>query len=306
MTNPTLIIKSGWPTHMKQMAAFLDDNMEFDHITETLLREKLYSDPDADQALCLSAWMGDELAGFLFAVKRDVRGQIIGYIKLMAVDRNFRRRKIGTQLYQKAEALLVEQGVHQFRIYDAPLNYLMPGIDPRYTPAVCFAWKMGFQQYGEAVNMRVSLLGQDFGTEAEESELRSQGVEVRRAGEADLPDLHDLLKTEWQLWNHEVHMAMQDNPSSVHIAFINGKLRAFSVHNGNNKGTGWFGPMGTHPDLRGKGIGSILLKRCLLDMQQQGYDEAIIPWVAPIAFYSHHVNAYIDRIFWRMEKKIAS
>jgi GNAT superfamily N-acetyltransferase len=33
---------------------------------------------------------------------------------------------------------------------------------------------------------------------------------------------------------------------------------------------GWFGPMGTHPDLRGLGIGSILLKRCLKDMKRNG------------------------------------
>jgi len=62
---------------------------------------------------------------------------------------------------------------------------------------------------------------------------------------------------------------MTDNPPSVHIALNNGNLRAFSVHNGNNKEAGWFGPMGTHPDIRGIGVGKVLLKRRLLDMLNQ-------------------------------------
>ena len=78
-----------------------------------------------------------------------------------------------------------------------------------------------------------------------------------------------------------------------------------SDHNTNNFGTGWFGPMGTHPDLRGMGIGEILLKRCLQDMKEEGLEYSTIPWVAPIAFYSHYCYAMIERVFWRFEKSLA-
>jgi mycothiol synthase len=77
---------------------------------------------------------------------------------------------------------------------------------------------------------------------------------------------------------------------------------AFSAHEGNNKGTGWFGPMGTSAELREKGAGSILLKKCLKDMKEMGFVKAIIPWVGPIPFYMHHVNSKVERVFWRYEK----
>ncbi len=258
----------------------------------------------ADKDLCLSAYIDDKIVGMMFATRRDVRGQQLGYIKLMGVHESFRRKKIATRLYEISEQRLKEKGAKTIRIYDVPLNYFMPGIDPRYTPAVCFAFKMGFKQFGESINMVAYLDKLDLNTSAEEKNLENHDIEIRRATQADTPKIKELLCAEWQLWNNELDMAMADNPPSVHVAFINGSLRAFSAHNANNKGTGWFGPMGTHPDMRGKGVGTILLKRCLLDMRHQGHKQAIIPWVAPIAFYSHFVNAKIERVFWRMEKQL--
>lgn len=297
-----LLILTGWPKDYEGTAASLGQWWEFDTITPDLLFEKLEGDPLADPELCFSAFYEGELVGLLFAVRRDIREQALGYVKLMGVHPDWRRKGIGTALFQRAEKELAAKGAGVIRLYDVPLNYFMPGIDPRYTPALCFAWKMGFQQFGEAVNMVSDLKLLDLDTTAEEQDLEKQGITIRRASLEDKPALMELLSTEWQLWNNEVEMAFRDDPPSVHIAFTEEKLRAFSVHNGNNKGTGWFGPMGTHADLRGKGVGSILLKRCLEDMRRQGHKRAIIPWVAPIAFYSHYVNARIDRVFWRMEK----
>ena len=301
-----ITIRQGWPVNLEKIARFLDRNWEYDSMNSGLLEEKLYMDPLADPELCFTAFAGSEPVGFLFCVRRSIRGDEYGYVKLMAVDKSHRRKKLGSRMYEMAEQILVQKGAQIIRWYDVPLNYFMPGLDPRYTEAFCFAAKHGFQQFGEAVNMRVDLEGMDWSTRKEEEALKEKGVEVRRAEMADVPAIRELLSAEWQLWNNEVDMAMKDNPPSVHIAFIKNKLRAFSVHNGNNKGTGWFGPMGTHADMRGMGMGSILLKRCLEDMRLQGHPTAIIPWVAPIAFYAHFVKARVERVFWRMEKKLKS
>lgn len=304
MDTQEVSIRQGWPENLTKTAEFLDANWQFDTIDSELLREKLLDDPYADPDLCFSAMYRGDLVGFLYAVRRSIRGQEYGYVKLMAVDAACRRQKIGTLLYEKAEKGLAEKGAQCIRWYDVPLNYFMPGMDPRYTEAFCFARKHGFSQFGESVNMLVDLNAMSWCTQKEEKELLSKGVEVRRATREDMPAILELLSHEWALWNNEVTMAMKDDPPSVHIAFLHQKLRAFSVHNGNNKGTGWFGPMGTHPDMRGMGMGNILLKRCLEDMRLQGHKQAIIPWVAPIAFYSHYVNASIHRVFWRMEKHL--
>ncbi len=37
------------------------------------------------------------------------------------------------------------------RVYNSSPNYFLPGIDPRYTPAVCFFENLGFQKYRQAI-----------------------------------------------------------------------------------------------------------------------------------------------------------
>ena len=97
-------------------------------------------------------------------------------------------------------------------------------------------------------------------------------------------------------------MAFDNTPISLHLAFLDGELGAFSAYDLNNKTMAAFGPMGTKPVFRGKGVGAILLKRCLDDQKKQGHAQSVIPWVGPIPFYARTVNARIDRIFWRYQK----
>ena len=297
-------IRTGWPADLEKAAEFLNKNLDYDTMTPGLLREKLYDDPGANPDLCFSAYREGEVVGFLFAVVRQIKDDLYGYIKLVAVEGKCRRQGIGSALYDAAEKALTNVGVSLIRWLDVPLNYFMPGIDPRYTPAICLAWKKGFTQFGESINMVADLTVSEWDTSDEELQLAGKGLEIRRAVKNDKTGLLRFLEQDWLLWQHETLMALENEPPSAHIALRDGEILAFSLHDANNKGTGWFGPMGTHASLRGMGVGSLLLKRCLKDMRQQGYTTAIIPWVGPVAFYAHYVNARIDRVFWRMEKKI--
>ena len=65
-------------------------------------------------------------------------------------------------------------------------------------------------------------------------------------------------------------MAYRSDPVAIFIARKEGVIKAFAAYDGNNIGTGWFGPMGTDRVLRGKGVGSILLYLCLADMKKKG------------------------------------
>ena len=284
-----------------QLLPFLNANNDLDEFNETLLKEKLCDDPAWNPETCYIAEDEQGIVGFMQGVIRDVRGTRYGYIKLMAVDMTVRRQGIARQMYQLLEKEFVKQNVDAVRIYDVPLNYFMPGIDPHYTPALCFAERMGFKRFGDTSNLLVSL-NQDWSTAEKEAELLRDNIVVSRATHAEYEEVMELIDAEWPLWRNEVETAYQSDPVALHIARLNGKVRAFSAHNGNNVGTGWFGPMGTHPDLRGKGIGGVLLYRCLQDMKDWGLPNSIIPWVGPIDFYSHYANAVVDRVFWRYEK----
>lgn len=288
--------------HFQQVLNLLNQSHHFDRFTESLLHEKLYHDPDWNPELTWVALEDDKVVGFLQGVTRFIRGIKYGYIKLIGVIPEYHRKGIATQLFKKLEKQFIERQVSNFRIYDVPLNYFMPGVDPRYTPAVCFAQKMGFTHTSDAINMQVDLQQSDWGVSDKIEKLKADNIEISRAAETDKTELFEFISEEWALWQNELEIAYQSNPVSLFIARLNGRIRAFSAYNGNNVGAGWFGPMGTHPDLRGKGMGSILLYLCLADMKKEGHQSGTIPWVAPISFYSHYANAVIDRVFWRFEK----
>jgi len=279
-------------------------HMEYDELTETLLREKLFDDPSYDKELIFTAWLDNRLAGFIAGVTREIRSEKIGYVKLLVVHGDFRRQGTGRKLYQKLEEIYRQRAMHKVRVYDVPFNYFMPGIDPRYTPAVAFFETLGFQRFADTSNLIVNLTAQDFSTESEEAALAVDQIEISRAEYSDREEVMQFVDENFPLWRHEVSNAYNSLPVSLHIARHNGKIKAFSAHNGNNFGTGWFGPMGTHSDLRGKGIGGILLKRCLQDMKDWGLTQSVIPWVGPIRFYSYYANAVVNRVFWRYEKNL--
>ena len=273
-------------------------------LTYKVLNEKLYDDPYWNPEYAFVAETKGQIVGFMQGVRRDIRGTKYGFIKLMGVHPKYQRQGIASKMYKQLEAIFVADQVEIVRIYDVPLNYFMPGVDPRYTPAVCFAQKHGFKHIGDSVNMSVNL-DQNFEVTKEIEALKAQGIEISRATKKDKRALFGFVNVEWALWINELEMTFKSDPISMFIARKEGIIKAFSAYDGNNKGTGWFGPMGTHQDLRGLGMGNILLKLCLQDMKGQGLTKSIIPWVAPIGFYSHYVGAKISRVFWRYQKKLS-
>lgn len=275
-----------------------------DDITEAILIEKIDGDPSFNQEMTMVAETNGIIAGFMQGVIRDVRGEKIAYIKLMGVLPEFRRIGLARAMYEKLEEQAAKEGADCIRIYDVVMNYLMPGIDPRYTAALCFAERMGFSRFTDTSNLHARL-DRNWNTETAEKKLEKDGITVCRAGKDNHESLMNFIDTHFDLWRHEVSVAFQNDPVSIHVAVQNDQVKAFSAHSANNTGTGWFGPMGTHPDLRGKGVGSILLKRCLDDLKKAGHGYAIIPWVGPISFYSHFCDAVVERVFWRYEKKLS-
>ncbi|BAX80498.1 GNAT family N-acetyltransferase [Labilibaculum antarcticum] len=289
-----------------EVLALCQNTYKFDSLTKELLHEKIYEDPFFDPDIIWVAVEGTAIVGFLMGtIRMDIRGVNYGYVKLMAVEESHRRKGIAKSMYELLEKELRSQKVDVMRLGDVPMNYFMPGIDPRYTPALCFAMRMGFNRFMDTSNLVVNLLVREWIDEKKIMALKSDDIEVCRATIEDKDELMDFVAEEWKLWQFELKMAYKLNPVAIHVAKLNGKIKAFSAHSANNKGLPWFGPMGTHPDLRGKGMGKVLLYRCLEDLKNLGYKTAIIPWVGPIDFYSHHAGAVVERVFWRYEKKLA-
>lgn len=268
-----------------------------------VLQEKL-DDVEGDPKFCFIARSGSLICGFCMVVIRQLNGEPIAYIKLMGVNPAQQRLGVGSAMLSEAESFAKKHQAEKLRWYDVPKNYLMPGLDLKYAHTLAFVERNGFKKTGDAINLIVDL-EQNWNTESDELKLNANGVKLKRASQADFKTLLKWIKIEFPLWEFEVNSALNDNPSSVHLAYENeSEWIGFAAFNGNNKGAAWFGPMGTTRKSRGNGIGAILLKRCLADMKNQGLKEAIIPWVAHISFYVNYTKAIVLSFFWRYEKQI--
>jgi ribosomal protein S18 acetylase RimI-like enzyme len=274
-----------------------------DNFTKELIIDNVINDMDRNPEMCLVAAEENKIIGFAMGVIRERDEGNIGYIKLMCVHPEHQREKVGQKLYTAIENLMRKAGINKIRLFESWTNYYMPGVDPFYTEAVAFFERNGFNKIGDAANLLCDL-SQDFNTAPEEEKAKAMGITIRRAGVEDRDRLMKWAEENFKGWQGEMDVALKNTPVSLHIAELDGKIIAFSAHETNNPGMGWFGPVGTSEAARGKGVGGILLKRCLQDLKNAGYEKAIIPWVAHIPFYMHYVNSKVNRVFWRYQKKL--
>jgi GNAT superfamily N-acetyltransferase len=98
------------------------------------------------------------------------------------------------------------------------------------------------------------------------------------------------------VWPFELARALGGDPPGVHVAIGDGAYCAFAAHDGNNRGLGWFGPTGTWPAHRGRGLGEALLLACLVDVAAH-HAQCEVAWLGPRPFYDKVAGIAADRRF---------
>jgi mycothiol synthase len=265
------------------------------------IRENLASDRGAEPDLRLAVRRGrDPIA----AAAGTRRGEV-AYVKLLAVDPSARRQGVGSALLAELERRLVAAGATTLRVFaDAP-HYLRPGVDFRDTPFVSFLERRGFQQRRAVCNMTADLATAPLDTAADEARLSEQGFEVGRLRADEAEPFDRYLAERWgESWRVEGMASLRRDPISTHVARRDGRIVGFATHS--VSGPGQFGPMGTDQELRGRGVGAVLLRRCLADQRAAGLPECDIQWVGPKGFYADHVGARITTCYWQYEKALGA
>jgi GNAT superfamily N-acetyltransferase len=237
-------------------------------------------------------------AGVVFGSISDA-DPLLGHIDLLAVRPERRREGIGAALLAAAERRLADLGAQRVRIGGNPPCYVWPGIDVRYTPAVCLAQRAGYERTDTAWNMTADLTGAHPAAPSDEKRLESAGVKVMRAG----PDTPEWVRGIWGGgWAWEVEQSLGRDGAGCWVAVRDGEILGFAAYGANRPS--WFGPMGTAPAAEGLGVGRVLLRRCLADQLADGHGTAQIGWAGPVAFYSKTVGARLERIFWIYTKQL--
>ncbi len=289
-------------TDIEDLLSLWNRNMQFDPMSPELLEEKVWDDPDYAADMAYVVEHEKQVIAFIMGIIRQKEDGPMGYIKKLVVDKKFQRRGMGGRLLREMERLLYRRNVRTVRILESAPNYLTPGLDVRYTKGLIFFEQHGYQRFDETYNLDVDLDEQSFDTAEKERALAAGGIEIRRALPQDSQATEAFVQQEWAAWVPEVRQCFKNNPLSLHLAIQDGQIIAFSGYDGNNLGTGAFGPVGTTPACRGKGVGGVLTLRCLKDIKAQGRRYAIVPWIGPLKFYVHYAGAEIARVFHRYQK----
>ncbi len=301
---PVCTIETVDASALAALYALAAEALTLDRFSRDLLAEKLFTNPQpgVTEYRVYAARSGGGLAGFMQSVVN--RKERRGWIGLFAVRGAERRRGVATALAERALADLRGAGADEVEVLAIPGNYFTPGLDPRYTEALGFLERRGFERFKDCVNLHADL-AEPFPTADDEARLAQAGVEIRRATRADGGLLDRFFAEAFGAgWRLETELALRNEPPALHLALRGGRVIAFSGHSSQNREWGFFGPMGTLPETRGLGIGRVLLRRCLNDMHAAGHRSSIIPWVGPIAFYAHHADCRVSRVFWRYRLRL--
>jgi len=129
-----------------------------------------------------------------------------------------------------------------------------------------------------------------------EARMSKQGVTIKRAMALDKCKILEFVKSNFADicadWASECERAIFNTPPSCYIAVMDGQIVGFACYDAS--ALGFFGPTGVASSVQGKGIGKVLLGRCLESMKEKGYAYAIIGYVVDaVSFYERAVNAVI-------------
>ena len=236
-------------------------------------------------------------------------------VKLFAVTPEWRQQGIATRLFDELEARLRATGAGQAVAMAAGNNRLTQGLDVRYTAALCFLAARGYERTGVTQDMTLlTWSGPTLGTVAAEAAAAAAGIRFRRATAADRDWLHEGVARELaypapgshlgRRWAYLATLGLGHPPAAVQVAEETASDAFLGFGATHVARWGVLGPMGVAERARGRGVGAVLLKRCLRDLRANGFEQGEIYSVGPIAFYAKTVQAVVSRVLYQFAKRL--
>ena len=216
------------------------------------------------------------------------RDRSIGHVDLVAVDPQERRRGVARALVSRIEGALAGLGAGDMVIAGNAPYYAWPGIDVRYTPAICAAMAFGFEQDQPAWNMTVDVAGAARGGAGSDSRRRGaagrrghHGPAGGRRGRSGAGPVHaGELRRRLGRGDHPLGRPRPGRlPPGAGQGRRDPRLRRLRV-----VAAELVRPDGHRTGRARVGIGALLLRRCLADQRAAGHDQVQIGWVGPLPF----------------------
>ncbi|MDI7274882.1 MAG: GNAT family N-acetyltransferase [Anaerolineae bacterium] len=264
--------------------------MTHDRVNESVFRTRVLLDANFSSDGLLVAEEDGGLVGFVLSIARQVPLFLqglepdLGWITAFGVHPERRRRGIAHRLFEQALGRLAGLGRRRLLISPYTPNYFIPGVDvAAYPEALAFLQATGWETVSTPISMRAEYTGLQIPAEILALERRlaaEEGITVRPVCAADLPALMPFIVRhfgwDWY-WFAQEYLLQLLGPGSDEICFLVA-ARGDEIVGYCQQRRERFGPFGVDPALRGRGIGRVLLFRCLAAMLAQGFHCAWFLW----------------------------
>ena len=263
--------------------------MTHDRITPAVWRTKVLLDPNFDPDGLLVAEEDGALVSFVLSLVRRVPYFLqglepeSGWITAFGVHPDHQRQGIGRAMFDAALARMAALGRTRIAISPYTPNYFIPGVDVEaYPAALAFLHTLGWQTISTPIAMRAELTGFQIPPEiaALEGRLQRDNIAVRPVQSADLPALMaftvEYFGWDWYRFAQEYLLALFGagaDDIGCYVAARGEEIVGYCQHRRER-----FGPFGVAPAMRNRGIGRLLLFRCLADMVTRGFHCAWFLW----------------------------
>ena len=266
-------------------------SMTHDPLSIDLFRTKVLLDPNFQPDNLPVAVEDGRVVGFVLALTRQVPLFLQGlepekaWVTAFGVHPDYRRRGIGRALFDYVCERLRIDGRKTLDISPYVPNYFVPGVDVKaYPGTIAFLEHgVGFKTLYQAISMGADLTGFQIPPdilELAEKREREDGITIQPVTSADLPDVMPFIIKHfgWDWWRHaQEYLLDYFGHSPRRICFLvarqHGEVVGYCQQRDER-----FGPFGVREDCRSKGIGRLLLFRCLATMSAQHVFFAYFLW----------------------------
>ncbi|MGW3465395.1 GNAT family N-acetyltransferase [Streptomyces olivaceoviridis] len=262
-----------------------------DPVTPDRFRSLVLLDANFDPEGLRIAVDGDRVVGAAYAVRRltPMSGTDLepeqGWIPFFFVDPAARGRGLGRRLLTDALDWLHGHGRTRVDFSSYTPNYVLPGLDAEtYPEAARLLDSLGFRTLYEAAAMDRALVGYRFpGTAARRrDELTARGHRFGTPSDDDLVDLLALAGSRFHPdWARAIRECLAAGTPLDRIVVArdpSGRLAGWAMHGAYASADERFGPFGVLEEMRGTGLGTVLLHLVLERMRARGAHSAWFLW----------------------------
>jgi len=265
--------------------------MSSDRISEDLFRTQVLLDPNFHPDNLPVVVIDGRVVGFILCLARQVPYFLQGmdeaeaWITAFGVHPNYRGQGVGSALF---ESIIGKLRGEQRKIVDiSPYvpNYFVPGIDTRaYPDTIRFLQdRMEFETLYHAISMGADLTDFQIPPQIQARIARAEAEDdlvIKPIEPADIPDLMPFLVEHfgWDWFRFAQSYLLEYFGDSPHricflIAREKGEVVGFCQQRNER-----YGPFGVRPDCRNRGIGRMLLFKCLEMMSAKHVFYAYFLW----------------------------